>query len=111
MKAGVLLLVLAGCCVFTAGCGWYNAPVEPPIALIFTEVAAPMDYNVNATPVGSKRGEASSSQILGMVATGDASIQTAARNGGITTIHSVDYKYVSYVLGVYSKFTTVVIGE
>jgi len=41
---------------------------------------------------------------------GDASIQAAMQNGGITKIHHVDYKVTS-VLGVYATYTTVVYGE
>ena len=41
---------------------------------------------------------------------GDASVQTAARNAGITKISHVDYKKTS-VIGVYAKVITVVYGE
>lgn len=42
--------------------------------------------------VGLKCGEAATNNILGIVETGDRSIQAAAQNGGITRIHDVDTK-------------------
>ena len=41
---------------------------------------------------------------------GDASIQAAAREAGITRIHHVDYQSKSYV-GVYNIYTIVVYGD
>ncbi len=58
----------------------------------------------------SKVGKATSTSVLGLVATGDASIKTAAANGGIKTIKFVDYE-VDNVLGIYGKYTTVVYGD
>lgn len=58
----------------------------------------------------AKRGEACSTSILGLVTTGDASVPTAAKNGGIKKIVSVDNDFVQ-VLGVWAKFCTVVTGE
>ena len=47
---------------------------------------------------------------VGLVALGDASIQTAARDAGITRIHHVDYQAKSYV-GVYTIYTVIVYGD
>ena len=44
------------------------------------------------------------------VALGDASIQAAAREAGITRIHHVDYQAKSYV-GVYTIYTIIVYGD
>lgn len=48
--------------------------------------------------------------MLGLVATGDASIEAAAKAGGITKIHHVDFENFS-ILGIYATFTTVVYGD
>jgi hypothetical protein len=55
-------------------------------------------------------GEACASSILGLVATGDASIETARRAGKINQILSVD-EHITSVLGVYAKYCTVVRGK
>lgn len=62
------------------------------------------------TGSGSKRGEASTMSILGLVSTGDAGIAKAAENGGIKKIGHVDIKFM-HILGIYGKTTTVVYGE
>jgi len=58
----------------------------------------------------SKVGKAETTSILGLVATGDSSIKTAAANGGIKTIKYVDYE-VENILGIYGKYTTIVYGD
>ncbi len=64
-----------------------------------------------------KVGESSVNNILGLVETGDGSIQAAARNGGITQIQYVDHKiskvYIPLVfIPIYVKQTkTIVYGE
>ena len=58
----------------------------------------------------SKVGKSQATSILGLVATGDSSIKTAAANGGITKIKYVDYE-VENILGIYGKYTTIVYGD
>lgn len=104
LLASLSLLAVSGCA------NYYVAPVMPPGGWIYSDIKAPMDTDVQKTPVSPKSGEASSMSILGAVATGDASVRTAAANGDIKTIDHVDYTFFN-VLGVYSKFTTKVYGE
>lgn len=65
---------------------------------------------VTSNQTGNRVGEACSASILGLVATGDASVETARRNGGITFITSVDNSFNNY-LGIYSKYCTIVRGR
>nr|HPL82786.1 TRL domain-containing protein [Candidatus Omnitrophota bacterium] len=58
----------------------------------------------------SRVGTAKSTSILGLVATGDSSIKTAASNGGIKTIKYVDYD-AKNILGLYGEYTTTVYGD
>jgi len=76
------------------------------------------DVDNNMPPIeGLKYGEASTSNILGIIETGDRGVQKAAQNGGITRIHYVDTKVskVYIPLGfipIYVKqTTTMVYGE
>lgn len=67
--------------------------------------------DVQATdPGASKVGRATCRNILGLVAFGDATVQEAAREAGITTIHHVDYEAIS-VLGLFSSFEVTVYGD
>ena len=60
--------------------------------------------------VGPRRGEASSTSVLGLYASGDCSIAAAARNGGLKKIGHVDYEYVN-VVGIWQQATVIVYGE
>jgi len=61
--------------------------------------------SANAT----KEGKACASTILGMVATGDASISAAKAAGGITQVAHVDHSAHS-ILGIVAEFCTIVKG-
>lgn len=58
----------------------------------------------------SKEGKAESSNILGLINTGDCSVTEAMKNGGITKIHHVDIQTVNY-LGLFGKTICHVYGE
>ena len=60
--------------------------------------------------VGTKEGRACATSILGWVATGDASIKTAAANGGISKVTSVERESKN-IIGVHATYCTVVRGE
>lgn len=79
-----------------------------PIGTIYTGVNVPQA--ATALKGATKTGEATCTSILALVATGDCSIEAAAKNGGITEIQSVDYK-VNNILGVYGTYTTIVKGK
>ena len=91
-------LLLSGCAV----------AASPVIGVVYTDVQAPLDATANAA--SAKTGEATCESILGIIATGDCSIATAAQSAGITRIHYVDYK-TRNILGFYATFTVVVYGE
>ena len=86
-----------------AGCG--KAPV---VGGSYTDVKDGMGVTGNAG--SGKVGTAEVKGYVGLVALGDASIQTAARDAGITRIHHVDYQAKSYV-GVYTIYTVIVYGD
>jgi hypothetical protein len=62
------------------------------------------------TAAAGKTGQACISSILGVVATGDASLEAAKKAGGITTVAHVDHEQFS-VLGVYATSCTIVHGQ
>jgi hypothetical protein len=81
--------------------------VSPMNGGIYTDLTGPVA--VGSATGASKKGEAKATSIVG-VALGDASIETAMKNGGITKVHHVDTK-VKNILGVYAEYTTIVYGE
>ena len=71
-------------------------------------VTAPLTATSNT--IGKKVGTAKANTVLGFTFGGDYSIQTAAKNGGITKVSTVDVKYKN-VLGLFISRTTIVTGE
>jgi hypothetical protein len=59
--------------------------------------------------VGDKEGRACAKTMLGIYATGDASIKAAAEAGGITKIDSVDHHSTNKIL--MGEFCTIVRGS
>ena len=107
----IILGIVAACLlgVFLTGC-MFTAPVIPPTALVFTNIKAPIDVDAASTPVALRKGEASSISVLGLVAVGDASVHAAAEEGDLTKVEHIDYKFLN-VLGLFTRFTTIVYGE
>ena len=102
MLKKVSFLVLA---VVLAGCASLRQPV---VGGIYSDVTA--SESVSSNQAGNRVGQACASSILGMVATGDASIEAARRAGGITLITSVDGQS-SNILFLYAKYCTIVRGR
>lgn len=98
VAAAAALFALTGCGVATIGNG--------PTGLIYTETTIPVSGNGS----GTKTGTAECKSILSIVAIGDCSVETAAKNGGISQVQSVDAK-VFNILGLYGTYTTVVKGR
>ena len=96
--------MLAACSLFLVSC----AQVGPTGGVLFHDIK----YGITATPSVEtvKRGEACQSSILGMFGFGDASIETAKKDTGITNVSSVDASSFS-VLGFYNKYCTIVKGN
>ena len=79
-----------------------------PQGVAYTNLRLPLavaDQNA-----GKKVGVAESRSYLGLVATGDSSIQAAMRNGKITRVSHVDWE-VENVLGLIGTYRTIVYGE
>lgn len=79
------------------------------MGLFYTNVK---DYtNVEFENVGtSKAGKSCGTNILGLVAMGNTSIDAAKKKGGITKVATVDFEGTS-ILGIYSTVCLVVRGE
>jgi hypothetical protein len=100
------LLVGALCVSMLAGCAAYS--VSPVTGFVYTDVRGPGSATSN--PGYSKVGTATAESFLGAIAVGDASIEAAMKDGGITKVHHVDYESKN-ILGIYATFTVVVYGE
>ena len=93
-------LMFSGCVV---------APFEPPMGMI-SSVKAPLSIDHDRTAVTTKKGESSASCVLCLFSFGDASTQSAARDGDLKVIHYLDYEYLN-IIGLYQKTTVIAHGE
>lgn len=110
-RARVALALLAAGSALGCASSPVTVPVAPPSGLLFSYQSAPLETNFEATPVGARKGEAQLHFLrepfftnLPLVTWGDASLEEAAREGGIQTVHYVDYQVLS-VLGIYVQLT------
>jgi hypothetical protein len=94
-------LLLTACATTGSGSGTGSA---------FINMETTEAVSATAHKVGSKTGMACTSNILGIYASGDASVHTAAKAGGITNITSIDKQYTNYAF-LYGKMCTIVTGN
>lgn len=91
-------------------CGTAFSTVKTPVGMggAYTGVEGPVTATSN--DVGTSVGSAGATNILGILAIGDASINTAANSGNISEISHVDYKTTS-VLGLFVSHKVYVYGS
>ncbi len=104
MKFMKIVTVLL-CAAWLTGCATAAAPTA---GALFTDVQGPV--NSNSGTATSKQGTACAKNFLGLLAQGDASIEAAKEDGGISEVTTVDHKTKS-ILGLYAQFCTVVYGD
>ena len=101
----IAMFVAAMAVVVLSGCA-----TSQPRGLISSDMTLPI--MATGDMKGSKVGKASCSSIMGFVASGDASIDAAMRNGKIKKISHVDWKVKSEIpLGIKTVYTTIVYGD
>jgi hypothetical protein len=112
MRRLVVTTVLAALCLtMMTGCG--AMIVAGGGGMLYQDTKTPMSqvsyFGPSSNGVG-KKGEASFTSILGIIATGDASLKAAMEIGGITKVHHIDQQ-VTNVLGLISIYKIIVYGE
>lgn len=95
--AGIAVLGCTSCSTAMGGAGMLVSAVT-------------VGQTATSNPVGTKVGTSEAYGVLGLVNAGNASIQKAARDGGITKISHVDVKTLG-VLGIFTQYKTIVYGE
>ena len=105
MNKTILVLGVAGMISVLSGCATARSPVT---GVWYTDTHSGVAATSNQA--GNRVGEACASTILGLIGTGDASIEAARRNGGITMISSVD-DHSKSILGLWAEYCTIVRGR
>jgi hypothetical protein len=99
----VVGLALAGM-MGLSGC---LAVSTPALGVLYAEVWHGGDAEGG---IGAKEGKSCAQSILGLVATGDASVKAAAAAGGIKNVTRVDH-YSKNILGILGEYCTIVGGS
>ncbi|MEW6324995.1 MAG: TRL-like family protein [Nitrospirota bacterium] len=105
LRTFVVWFVIAVGMVSLTGCYIVQSPVT---GLLYTE--AKYGDTATTSTTASKEGKACAQSILGLIATGDASIAAAKTAGGITEVSSVDHT-AKNILGIMGEWCTVVKGK
>ena len=100
-QVGAMLVLVA----VMSSCAMVSSPV---MGTLYTDVKSP--FAVTSNSGASKVGSAEATCILGILATGDASITAATKKAGITKIHHID-QHATSILGLFSKYEIFVYGE
>jgi hypothetical protein len=77
----------------------------------YVDIKTPYDTNLDRTELGTKRGTAEAYSLFWLVAWGDASYATAARNGNITVLRHADQEVKQIFFGLYTRWRVVVYGD
>ncbi len=104
MKKSIIILVMVTASLFLFG-SCASGGIGPT-GSIFTSTKIGIH---GSSPNGAKEGQACAQSFLGLVALGDASVRTAAQNGGISAVQSIDIEVFSLL--VYAQACTVVRGS
>jgi len=118
MRPKSLALLMLTALIGLTGCAALpKTPVQPPRGRMIEDVKAPLSVHYHATPAApAKTGRATyhyfwiplnSNMSLSWQS---ASIEDAARSGGLTEIEYADYEVLS-VLGIYTQFTITAYGD
>jgi len=104
MKKVTWFVSLAVTLFFLTGCA-----TSMPIGSLYTELKLPVTATGESVK-GPKVWTAECMSVLGLVATGDASVAAAMRNGGITKVSHIDWE-AKNILGIIGNYKVVVYGQ
>lgn len=107
MKTMLKLGALAGALLMMSGCAMVSGGNGSATGFVYSGYKM---GGVVGAGQGTKTGEACASSILGIIATGDASVSAGKQAGGITQVAHVDHDNFG-ILGIYAKTCTIVVGQ
>jgi hypothetical protein len=97
------ILFLGVAALFAGACA--TPPTEAGVAL-FAQTTQPLMVTNNT---GTKTGRACATNVLGLMISGDMSVEAAKKNGRITQVASIDKEIKGYAI--YAEVCTVVTGR
>jgi hypothetical protein len=77
----------------------------------YMDIKTPFDTDLDRTQLGEKVGISEAHSVLWLVAWGDASYASAAKNGGITILRHADQEIHQVFFGLYTRWRVIVYGD
>ena len=105
MKNALIAVFVGFCLLSLTGCMGVASPVA---GWVFTD--AKFGDEVENGAAATKMGKACAQSYLTMIGVGDASVEAAKANGGITQVAAVDHS-AKNILGIFGEFCTIVKGS
>ncbi len=102
----VTTFVASGLLVFGGCAHWPRAGIN---GAFYTDTTSPVSIN-NLEEAPTKKGRACSKGVLGLFGSGDSTIETAKKLGGITKVAYVEEEFHHVFLGFYSRYCVIVSG-
>lgn len=102
----LLTLCIVGSSLIVPGTVW--AAGATPVGVIYNQTTTGLSTNNGIKP--TKEGSTCSYSILSLIAFGDATVNRAKTDAGITKVASVDNSAFN-ILGVYGRYCTIVKGS
>jgi hypothetical protein len=106
LHARLHALLLVG--LLGVGCA---SPGNHGHGLLAAKVRGTLQAGTGAPPAEPREGRAESYSFLWLFASGDASLDTAIREGGLRRVHRVDWEHKSLLFGLMTVYTTIAVGE
>ncbi|MGI6681420.1 MAG: TRL-like family protein [Bdellovibrionota bacterium] len=97
----VLILIITS---FLTGCA-----SSTPVGVVYSELKLPVNVTSNGQAY-ARTGVAECKSVLGLVAFGDCSIESAKKQGGVSRVYHVDWE-ARNILGILGEYRLVVYGE
>ena len=107
LHRAAVVLFSAASLFYLAGCLTVDSQAR---GVLYTDTKGPVAATSAKETQATKTGTACEQSILGLVATGDASIETAEKSAGITEIVSVD-QTANSILGIIGTYCVSVRGN
>ncbi|KWT76856.1 TRL-like family protein [Candidatus Magnetominusculus xianensis] len=101
----MLIAIIAMMVVSLAGCGFV---ADGPLGWVYTDTTMPV--SMGTAQNGTKAGRGCIHSFFGAISIGNASIETAMKDGGIKTVYTVNKENLS-IFGTYTRQCTLVAGE
>lgn len=96
------------------GCAGYEAPFQPPVGYLYTNIKAPLKTDVKNSNISNNEGKSTTMTFQWGIwgfSEGDATAKSAMNSAIIKKAEYADYEYTNILFGLYQSMTVYAYGE